>query len=102
MIARRRINDGAQVRVNRNAQLDSGLLLLDGKYAVANMLAPHSKNVAPALACVEPEGESQSSLRANTVRGLVSGNVLFTPGVNAVAFRGLELMPFVGSTSHMF
>ena len=55
-----------------------------------DMLPPHPKNVAPALACVEPEGERQSSLRANTVHGLISGDVLFTPGVNAVAFRGLE------------
>src|SRR4029077_14240617 len=41
MSAWRGVDDGAQVRVDWNAQRGSGLLLLNGEDAVVDMLAPH-------------------------------------------------------------
>jgi hypothetical protein len=93
MSAWRGVDDGAQVRVDWNAQRGSGLLLLNGEDAVVDMLAPHTKNIIPALGSIEPERERQASLCANTVVATLGFSFPIVKTMNLFGSSAIGLSP---------
>src|SRR5262249_1953421 len=81
---RRRIDDPRKLRVNRNGQRRSGLLLAHGQLAIANVLAADAHHVAAALCGENPKSEGQALLGANGMVRLKRGNLVFGPGVMSV------------------
>ena len=53
MVTRSRGNDCSKVEVHRNYKLGAGLLLLDAKRALTNVLLPHANHVTAPLPGVE-------------------------------------------------
>src|SRR5262249_1463340 len=103
MVARRRVEDSLQFRVNGDAERRAGLLLTHEEHvlhaepaqsliaAFAKMLTAHTHNIAAALCSVEPELEREAGLAADRMRGPELRDLVLSPDVMAVRRRCLEL-----------
>jgi hypothetical protein len=86
MLARRCVENLAQIGMHWNGELGAGLFLLDVQNAVANVLAAHANNVAPTLRGVEQQREREPRLASDRMVELELCDLVFAPRGKAGAF----------------
>src|SRR5262249_14414748 len=88
-----------QVRMYRNCQRDTGLLLLHREHAIFNMLAAHANHIAATLRGIEQQREREPWLRTDWMMRLELLDLVFRPCVESVALdrRELDVCGRIGS-----
>src|SRR6516225_9801130 len=95
MLARRGVEHRAQLRMNCNQKLNTGLALLDVQGwpvgGLADVLAAHARHVGAALRGVEQQRERKARLRADGIVRLELRDFVIGPSMESVALDGCEL-----------
>src|SRR5215510_12684876 len=89
MLARRGVEHGGQLRMNRNQKLNAGLALLDVEGwpvgCLADVLPPHADDIRAPLRAVEQERERETRLGPDGIVRLKLRNLFLGPGVESIA-----------------